>query len=1173
MRFFSKVAFACAAIVNIVAAPFAAVVAATVHSQSYSAETTDHPAPSRAAASAIRSDAPPASAAAAAFEKNEPFSETGIRSAIRNTSSHHLNDPVLNPLTAASFPVIDYTGFTPPDAAVIATPSRVIVAVNGRYAMVDKATLRILESKSPTAFHGQTGFIFDPRLWMDKHTGRIIAIDVRETSSSGSRILLSVSKISDPQTLGSADWDNYYIQVSDTFDELATHWADYPIVGSDVDNVYIHYNGFTNTNSFYRTNVVSIAKSVVLGSSGRKLVFNTDYKYSSTDSTRSSFAVPVNTASPAMGVLPNQKLFLVGRLSSGMWIQDVTSTGAGQPVNIVERYFAGIPGLTTPSSDSRDASQLGTSTQVDISPLEPATTFLLDNRYLYAVMATRNADNTGSDLMWTIFDTVDRVTVDSGRLRPSEPMSSRPSYFFPAIVPDVLGNIGVSAHYSSTERYISGVFYHRKAEDTPGTMREPEIKIAGLSPFTSTRYGDYSASSLDPDGRRMWFTSQIPSGGRSWKMFLSELCPSCDGCPECTGNAVCNQATLTCVCLPGYTGSNCLDCDEGYYKDADTLECLVCPDCSLSGVCGDNGLCVCNNGFAGTNCERCDTGFFGTECDGECPGRIGGGGAGCLNGGTCDDGKLGTGECVCVNGFTVDPDTGLCTDCVEGRYTEECIPCPDCNNNGVCGEETNGVCECNANHAGEFCQDCAEGFFGSDCRPCPVCLNGGVCGAETSGMCDCPPGWTGVLCDVCVGTVDNNDCGECECGAHGECTELMDGELVCECDPGFAGENCEVCAEGHVGPNCVKCEGDCGPNGVCSTEDGKCLCNQGWETSDISDDSFCDICKEEWYQSGDQCLECPDCGPNGECSEEGDCDCNAGWEGERCDACEEEYFGANCQFCPNCGVHGECDDGITGTGACICEPNWAVSAETGQCTDCAAGFVKQTDPETGSEQCVPENKCEGVDCGRFGVCNSETGECDCIEGRTGPGCKECEEDHFGRQCYSCEECQGERCSREECCVCKPGQLGRFCELCDRRAELGVVCSGHGQCVAGRTCECSPGWGGVHCEICVDESVCSTECPKDCGAHGTCVGGVCFCDRGWKTSDPDGDKECDECRVGFKHEDCPNPDCGPYGRLRERRHDCVCQRGFSGELCNVCHSCLRVNEVCPANVTTVLEFEF
>ncbi|XP_077570662.1 tenascin-like isoform X3 [Stigmatopora nigra] len=422
---------------------------------------------------------------------------------------------------------------------------------------------------------------------------------------------------------------------------------------------------------------------------------------------------------------------------------------------------------------------------------------------------------------------------------------------------------------------------------------------------------------------------------------LREQCGSGAGCcgsqvtgevatkPYCNGRGNWSADTCSCVCEPGWKGSNCTDpectndcqdqgrcvdgkceCFEGFTGHDCGIE-LCLPDCGDYGHCVE-GTCLCEDGFFGEECSQ-------TNCLNNCLGR-----------GRCIDD-----DCVCD-----EPWTGY--DCSE-------LICPnDCYDRGRC---VNGTC---------FCE---EGFTGEDCGEvtCPgQCNNRGMC---VKGMCVCQSGYIGEDCSKLTCPQNCNQRGHCFNGK-------------CICDPGFEGEDCSV----------LSCPENCSNKGQCIN--GECMCDEGYQGEDCSELSCPNNCLDRGRCVNGQCIcdkgftgqdcsikTCPkDCLGRGECVD-GKCVCFVGFTGKGCGeltcpndclgrghcvngqcVCHKGFTGEDCseKTCPkNCLDRGYCNDGL-----CVCYEGF-----TG--IDCAI------------------ITCPG-DCQNQGLCDN--GVCICNEGFVGEDC-------------------------------------------------------------------------------------------------------------------------------------------------------------------------------------------
>lgn len=342
-----------------------------------------------------------------------------------------------------------------------------------------------------------------------------------------------------------------------------------------------------------------------------------------------------------------------------------------------------------------------------------------------------------------------------------------------------------------------------------------------------------------------------------------------------------------------------VECKEGFAGE----HCqYVCPDC-VYGSCSDTGTCDCFDGYAG---ELCDL---------TCPNRCSG-----LNG-LCtevDDAPV----CECYPGFTGDDCSLEC--CVNGRGTDLGTV------HGTC--RATGGCDCKAESIPAPVAYDLEyngvGWQGAecDCHENVTCGGRGVCGAEG---CECAPQFQGARCDVCaddkIGPFCEYDRWQCPSAedSHGEFVPINSrGDYACKCNVGFEGEHCESCTSTAY----PKSDTDTGvdmctfiiPDRLCHTGtvrpsyDGTgdtCQCPPGFDV--VKD---CASCYAPWY--GPECtIKCSDA-----CRESGGVCSNAG-PGCVCPKGRSVEDGPDGQVCVSCSGddcnHGECIDG-----QCRCDPGY-----------------------------------------------------------------------------------------------------------------------------------------------------------------------------------------------------------------------------------------------------------
>ncbi len=103
-----------------------------------------------------------------------------------------------------------------------------------------------------------------------------------------------------------------------------------------------------------------------------------------------------------------------------------------------------------------------------------------------------------------------------------------------------------------------------------------------------------------------------------------------------------------------------------------------------------------------------------------------------------------------------------------------------------------------------------------------------------------------------------------------------------------------------------------------------------------------------------------------------------------------------------------------------------------------------------------KDPCDNVFCGERGVCNPETGACDCETGYSGDSCEECDTGYFFHQ----DECIPGECAKDS--DCDDGNACNGLETCNENNECvsghPVDCGENAHCVDPEgTCECNDGF--------------------------------------------------------------------------------------------------------------------
>ncbi|GAA6214860.1 laminin subunit alpha-2 isoform X1 [Lates japonicus] len=521
------------------------------------------------------------------------------------------------------------------------------------------------------------------------------------------------------------------------------------------------------------------------------------------------------------------------------------------------------------------------------------------------------------------------------------------------------------------------------------------------------------------------------------------------------------SAVEMCSCPPGYAGTSCEACIPGFRRVNGNLYNGVCEACHCHGhatQCHEvTGHCLdCSHHTTGPHCDTCLPGYYGNATRGSpadcqpctCP----------LNlpsnnfSPTCHLGEEGELLCdQCQPGYT----GPRCDRCSNGYYGKpvvpggSCQPC-DCHGNldlsipGSCDPSTGQCLRCRQGYGGAACDSCADGYYGDaitakNCQPCQCHTNGSVyevCNKET-GQCPCKENVVGRQCDECMPNcwwdAERQECMPCHCSPHGSISQRCDVEGRCICRPGFVGRRCDLRRQGYerretrrpverVPIDTVQQRWG-GPSRTGGCPRGAYRPKTGPLTHGIT--------------TGGQCVPCH-CNSFGsksfDCDETGQCRCQPGVTGPKCDRCSRGFFNfqeGGCTPCQCSHVGNNCD---ANTGQCICPPN----AIGERCDRCAPNHWGH-DITTGCKECG---------CSVIGSvtqqCNVNTGCCLCRDSFRGEKCNECQIGYRDfPQCTQCEcnvsgsdseTCDMERgvcacADRTGKCSCKANVEGHNCDRC------------------------------------------------------------------------------------------------------------------------------------------------
>jgi hypothetical protein len=428
--------------------------------------------------------------------------------------------PAPTPLNV--FEGLDRFGFgagSPPDTNGDVGPNHYIQTVNTSIGIYNKSTGALISGFTFNTLMSQGAFgnlcdtnnFGDPVVLYDTFEDRWIITDFAFLVDGGGDALapafqcFAASKTPDPVAGG---WNFYSIQLTDLLD-------DYPKLAIWPDGLYMSANmfGFGAGGTFQGARVWAFNKAQMYA--GAPSVQSVFFNVGGGDFTVIPSNARLQTGTPPAGT-PNYFLstwLFTNALSIYKfhvdWDRISLSTFTGPDVPIAATSW--------PNAAVANAAQPGTATLLDVLQIRA----MVQNQYtnfggvesLWAPHTVRRAAGGLAAPRWY------EVTVTGGTVAGSIPQASTwdpdaanvVNRFMPSLALDRAGNmaLGYSTSNSTTE-FPSIKYAGRLSTDPVNTLSLTEqIFFTGTASQTgSTRWGDYSAMTLDPNGCTFWYTNE-----------------------------------------------------------------------------------------------------------------------------------------------------------------------------------------------------------------------------------------------------------------------------------------------------------------------------------------------------------------------------------------------------------------------------------------------------------------------------------------------------------------------------------------------------------------------------------------------------------------------------------------------------------------------------------------
>ena len=428
----------------------------------------------------------------------------------------------------------------PPDTTGAAGPNHFVEFINGRFSVYNKTNGTRVKTLTDLAFWSALGITFptnydltDPRLVYDPTVQRWFAVEIDFDPSGAqntNRFLLAVSATSDPTGL----WRG----VAFLSDPGGSLFADFPGLGVDADGVYLSGDYYNGSSQAVRPVLVSLPKADLLANppsaARRKFFSNLTYAANGVI-LQPAVCVDGSASGAVLAVSDLGNDFAPHTTLKGLFITNATTAApALTPVQTLT-----VPAYTIPINPP----QPGNLTTLDDGDTRFSAATRVVNGVLYAV---HNVEvNTRAALRWYRVNATNFNVIESGTI--TDPVLD---LFYPSIAANATGTIVIGCNGCSATNFIGAYACVGATVNGVTTFNSPLLLKAGTASYqlilgtdTTSRWGDYSATSPDPaDPNRFWTIQMIPVGAQTWRTQITEIIT---GAPALSLSLMSGNATLS----------------------------------------------------------------------------------------------------------------------------------------------------------------------------------------------------------------------------------------------------------------------------------------------------------------------------------------------------------------------------------------------------------------------------------------------------------------------------------------------------------------------------------------------------------------------------------------------------------------------------------------------------
>jgi len=432
---------------------------------------------------------------------------------------------------------------------------RIVEVTNNGITIYDKTGAIVATSVGLNQFFPTTTSKggFDPKVLFDQHSGRFFAmtIDGNDPNSGGSggenlvHIAVSTSSTPSDTTIGGAgDWDSYVASTLTDFTGdgagpgpggVYETWYDYPGIGADSTRLVLTGNMFDSLGNFRGVKIRVFDKAALIGGSNTFTDIDIDDFVTS----------GIFTAQPAhtYGSTDNGNFYLINRVGSTAYrLWEIGGTAASPSLVAgtytttrswtagTQIFLAGAPQQTTFTANTLDTLSSRVMDAV-----------YRDGSVWCALSADADSDSK-TEVVWF------EINTNGGN--PTAPSVAQSGFingsdgdewtFMPSISVNTDDAAAICYSQSFSDQFVDIRVVTRETGDAAGTFTTSEVyrtsvgeydDFGGLRPNGADRWGDYSATVVDPDDdRTFWIANEyvataVTAGlnDAAWGTFIGQV--------------------------------------------------------------------------------------------------------------------------------------------------------------------------------------------------------------------------------------------------------------------------------------------------------------------------------------------------------------------------------------------------------------------------------------------------------------------------------------------------------------------------------------------------------------------------------------------------------------------------------------------------------------------------